>query len=853
MLDNGFRSGCLSVISNDFESNYNEVFQYIYFSASQEWSKFSNWKNPKVFDSRDFISYYKLNKNESLLFNKKAPAPTSYIKKYCNALRPYEYVRIFPSLAHEKNPNTICELINGFEKHELYKVKCNICNRTYFMDEKSITCVKWRSCSGAKCLSNTVSNEICTYENLCKVNNSSTSLNVLDKQLLKVESLTNPLSYYGGYKNAGLHISYISDIHLLHHQNENHSLNFLIHNTVKQLYKTMDKEGIILFDGDVSSDTNTTIEFFKQFVKYTDLNKYRSAKKDVQFIQDKSQQIIKLTEYIYILKSRLLPHLDFENVSDYKDRYHMSKSWLETIRAYKKVKSYTSKNISDRIDRLLELIARKLDLIDKYRNECNMILFKYKLYNFPLEDLSIQDFYSKHHMLSDDRDIIVVLGNHEYIGFNSVDEAVTYYKSALTPLGVKLLQNDYYDCYFEDNHYIIYGGTGFAKYNARYNADTLVCCNNFTRDIEIKETAIFETKYKEAKQKAVAEKACFICVSHYPAHDCLSCIDHDAVYFYGHNHQNYYHRNEQEIIYADNQIGYENPNIGFKIMTTGVELNPYFALEDGLYKTSIEDYLQFYKYIGEFIRDGSLLYQRCQNDKASMYVIKRRGYYGFFILNPNKGSSKGISIVNGGMTKKVTKSTDLQWLFDNFEVILSKYLQLLIPLRTVQDQISKELQDLGFSGSIHGCIIDIDYYHHIMLNPIDGTVTYYYSLLFGFVQSLPSFENVIASIKEKDVGYFPYKRNYELIQQKYNDNKQNPNYILGQTNNDFLLESPGFSSQNMDTIRNHNQLQKVSRSGGMYAISRKINQLQKLFSGHVLRAFHSSLIESVEKQETQIM
>ena len=140
-----------------------------------------------------------------------------------------------------------------------------------------------------------------------------------------------------------------------------------------------------------------------------------------------------------------------------------------------------------------------------------------------------------------------------------------------------------------------------------------------------------------------------------------------------------------------------------------------------------------------------------------------------------------------------------------------------------------------------------------MLNPIDGTVTYYYSLLFGFVQSLPSFENVIASIKEKDVGYFPYKRNYELIQQKYNDNKQNPNYILGQTNNDFLLESPGFSSQNMDTIRNHNQLQKVSRSGGMYAISRKINPLQKLFSGHVLRAFDSSLIESVEKQETQIM
>lgn len=846
MLNVGFSCGCLTVISNNFESNHNEISQCIFSYASQEWNKFDNWKNPKAFDSRDFISYYKLNENESSLFNQKAPAPTSYIKKYCNTLRPYEYVRIFPSLAHKKNPNTICELINGFKKHELYKVKCNICDRTYFMDETSITCVKWRSCSGAKCLSHTVSNELCTYENLCKVNNNSTALNVLDKQLLKVEPLTNPLSYYGGNKDACLHISYISDIHLLHHQNKNHSLKFLIHNTVKQLYETMDKKGIIIISGDVSSDANTAIEFFKQFVKYVDLCKYRSAKKDWRFIQYKNQQIIYLTNYINILKSRLLLHLDFKKVSDYKDRYHMSGSWFETIRAYKKVKSYASKNLSNQCDRLLELIARKLDLLDKYKNQYNMILLKYKLYGISIENLSMQDLYSKHYMLSDDRDIIVVLGNHEYIGFNSVDEAVTYYKSALFPLGIRLLQNDYYDYYFEDNHYIIYGGTGFAKYNAKYNADTLACCNNFTRDIEIKETAIFEAKYKETKQKAVAEKACFICVSHYPVHDCLSCIDNDTIYFYGHNHQNYYHRNEQEIIYADNQIGYENPNIGFKVMTTGTELNPYFALDDGVYKTSIKDYLQFYKYIGEFIRDGALLYQRCQNDKASLYVIIRRGYYGFFILNPNKGYSKGISIVNGGMTRKITKSTNLQWLFDNFEIILSKYLQMLIPLRTVQDQISKELQDLGFSGSIHGCIIDIDYYHHIMLNPIDGTMTYYFSPEFGLAQSLPSFEKVITSIKEKDMGWFSYSRNYKLIQQKYNNNKQNPHYLLGQINNSSLLKSSGLSPNANITI-SYDQIQKISRSEGMYGISRRISVLQRLFSGHVLRDFDLNLIDSQPK------
>lgn len=185
----------------------------------------------------------------------------------------------------------------------------------------------------------------------------------------------------------------------------------------------------------------------------------------------------------------------------------------------------------------------------------------------------------------------------------------------------------------------------------------------------------------------------------------------------------------------------------------------------------------------------------------------------------------------------------MQWLFDNFEVILSKYLQILIPLRTVQNQISKELQDLGFSGLIHGCIIDIDYYHHIILNPMDGTMTYYYSPQFGVVQSLPSFEKVITSIKEKDVDYFSYNRNYELIQQKYNNNKQNPHYLLGQINNGSLLKSSGLS-QNANITISYGQMQEISRSEGMYGISRRISVLQRLFSGHVLRDFDLNLIDS---------
>jgi len=51
---------------------------------------------------------------------------------------------------------------------------------------------------------------------------------------------------------------------------------------------------------------------------------------------------------------------------------------------------------------------------------------------------------------------------------------------------------------------------------------------------------------------------------------------------------------------------------------------------------------------------------------------------------------------------------------------------------------------IGGSGSIHGCIVDIDWFNHIYLNPFDGKVTPYFALnttdklVFKNVESLLS-------------------------------------------------------------------------------------------------------------------
>ncbi|WP_064091553.1 hypothetical protein [Rossellomorea aquimaris] len=45
-------------------------------------------------------------------------------------------------------------------------------------------------------------------------------------------------------------------------------------------------------------------------------------------------------------------------------------------------------------------------------------------------------------------------------------------------------------------------------------------------------------------------------------------------------------------------------------------------------------------------------------------------------------------------------------------------------LKSISDYIKK----IGGTGTIHGCIVDIDFLNHIYVNPEDGTITPYFAL-----------------------------------------------------------------------------------------------------------------------------
>lgn len=143
---------------------------------------------------------------------------------------------------------------------------------------------------------------------------------------------------------------------------------------------------------------------------------------------------------------------------------------------------------------------------------------------------------------------------------------------------------------------------------------------------------------------------------------------------------------------------------------------------------------------------------------------------------------------------------------------------------------------------IHGTIVDIDFYHHIMVNPLDGTITFYFSPEFGLVQNLDTFDDVIKSLEEKE--------SQRLInKEKYKAKIQEGNCLLSKITKGYLIENCEVTEE---IFERENPLQSVSRSEGAYGVSRKVSSLQRLFDGKVLRDFDIRLTETKQEAHRKI-
>ena len=416
------------------------------------------------------------------------------------------------------------------------------------------------------------------------------------------------------------------------------------------------------------------------------------------------------------------------------------------------------------------------------------------------------------------RTIVFTIGNHDMWSCpdDTIDQLAQRYRSFLQDHEMYLLHNDI--MYFEEFYcppkkiteeeiisipekdlralvrkarLIIFGGTGFSGYNQESNAKNGLYRYNksigYNSTIEINETKRFENLYKKVRAAFSGKNVIIMthmplpdwyefavkpwedhsldCSSEYYEKDIFQSYEKGFVYLSGHNHRNYYYDDGDIRIYADNQFGYNinNPSAWPHLKYFEIEkaIDYFSDYKDGVYEISRDEYKHFYR-----CKNITMDFNRETN---IIFMLKKNNYYCFI----HKSKQKLLSIMNGGALKRLDEK-DINYYYENMDLVINYVKGPLEKYTEYQNSISKEIKKIGGKGTIHGCIVDIDFYSHIYINPSDGTISAYYAsdivnkLVYPTILALlkaqcPSlFDNyrkLISNKTNKDVSILTRKRN----------------------------------------------------------------------------------------------
>ena len=321
------------------------------------------------------------------------------------------------------------------------------------------------------------------------------------------------------------------------------------------------------------------------------------------------------------------------------------------------------------------------------------------------------------------------------------------------------------------------------------------------RNAEIQESKKFEQLYDRLTNVLATKNT--VILTHTPKEDwCADANYHDDfVYISGHTHRNIFFDDGVKRIYADNQIGYRNENPQLKSFLMNQEYDYFGDYEDGIYEITSQEYQDFSR--GKNI---SMTFNRKVN---ILYMLKKNGYYCFI----HKTKTGSLSMLNGGALKKLDVK-DVNYYYDNMDSMIAFIETPLKKYTAYQESIADAIRKIGGSGWIHGCIIDIDYYNHIYVNPVDMTVRSYWAS--DIINKLV-YPTVSALLKNECPEL--YANYLKLIEGE----KSNP-LAVKQTKNEVAL----LPQEYLET--------------DIYKVSREIKKMQKLNS-NVLTTWYNSVPE----------
>ncbi len=362
-------------------------------------------------------------------------------------------------------------------------------------------------------------------------------------------------------------------------------------------------------------------------------------------------------------------------------------------------------------------------------------------FNFKISTI----FYTELAKLWNPRKIVVILGNHELWDFNqygtssantrTIDEIFQQYRDMFSSIGISFLQNDLilsngtiiseeqlksldsdelkYICL--KSSFVIFGGLGFSGLCSEFNAaqgiyrETIISLEE-----DIRQTERFEYIYN--KVRMALEKEQVVVLTHTPKENWSNqSYCSNWTYVNGHTHRNDYCCSEEKTIYSDNQIGYRSTNIGLKHFNMSGVYDIFRYYSDGIYTISREQYFDFNRGVKiniTFNREGII------------HMLKKGNIYCFLFENSKLGK---LYLLNGGAINNLEHS-DINYYFERMSYYSDAIKELFSGYNHALRFISNSIKKIGGTGTVHGCIVDIDYFNHIYINPMDGKLTPYYAL-----------------------------------------------------------------------------------------------------------------------------
>ena len=443
--------------------------------------------------------------------------------------------------------------------------------------------------------------------------------------------------------------------------------------------------------------------------------------------------------------------------------------------------------------KFINLLKCKFSNMRYGRPEVVFILGNHELWDFP--DKDINEIVEMYRLVVEENDMILL---HNELLYKSSDDKINKisYEDLISMSSDELRKR------IQSTSIIILGGLGFSGYNEDFNANQGVYRASLDRTREIIETKKFEELYNKVLP-SIRDKNTII-FTHTPKKDwCVSAEPYKGfVYVSGHTHRNEFYDDGDYRIYSDNQIGYRNEKINLKSFLLDSKYDFFSDYEDGIYKITGAQYNDFYR--------GKNLQMKFSREIHILYMLKKNGYYCFI----HKSKSGSLSILNGGAWKKL-ETNDIYYYYNHMDGVIAHLKKPLDEYMRIQQHIADEVKKFGGVGTIHGCIIDINWYNHIYVNPVDLSVTGYWAL------------NMIDKIVYPDVATLLkvecpelYSNYIKLIKDKHN----NPLVAPNKKNNEITV------------------LPQEYLSTDIYRVSRELNKMQKLTS-NILSSWYDTIIK----------